>query len=76
MYWSPDSCLVPRRREPICLCAGSLAVTEWCARAAAAAAMRNEDNKCELVDSGLATAFVSETKLLAESSEASEVLPS
>ena len=32
--------------------------------------MRNEDSKCDLVDSGLATALVAELKALAEDSEA------
>jgi len=51
--------------------AGNLAVIEWCARVATAAAARNEDNKCELVDSGLATAFVTEMQHLSDRSEAS-----
>ena len=59
-----------RAAEKLCS-AGNLAITEWCAMVAAAAAMRNEDNKCELVDSGLATTFATEMKLLAEHSEAS-----
>jgi hypothetical protein len=42
-----------------------MAVVERCARAATAAATRNEDNKCELVDSGLTATLVVEMKSLA-----------